>query len=47
LNKIRYYLMHEEEMRRTGLNGQAKALARDTWDARLCDTFMSLGLLNS
>lgn len=43
--KIRYYLDHPDEREAIGLCGMKKAIARDTWDARLSSTFIRLGLL--
>jgi spore maturation protein CgeB len=45
--KISYYLKHSKERERIGLAGQQKAIARDSWDARLGATFKQLGLIQS
>ena len=43
--KICYYLDHNEDRVRVGLNGQRKALSKHTWDMRLTSTFRQLGLI--
>jgi spore maturation protein CgeB len=44
--KILFYLNNPLERNRVGLKGQNKALARYTWDKRLTETFIELGLMN-
>jgi hypothetical protein len=46
-NKIQYYLSNEKERLSIAKNGQNKALSSFSWDKRLKDTFVELGLLNN
>lgn len=43
--KIVYYLAHPEDLKRVSAAGHARALAQDTWNGRLTQTFTRLGVL--
>jgi spore maturation protein CgeB len=45
--KIDYYLSNQSELRSIAKAGNAKALARDTWDNRLKETLETLGFLEA